>query len=73
MRGTTKTRDRMGLAEIGFDVIAITDIICVLPLAINNCDAVVIGSRPVPTDPGSRIPGLVAPLLVSHDAIIEHK
>jgi len=75
MRGTTKTRDRMGLPGIGrdpvpgfsiwhywipvpiFDVIAITDTICFMPLAINNCDAMVIGSRPVPSDPGSRIPG----------------
>ena len=30
----------------------------------------VIWSRPDPSDPGSRIPGLEAP--VSHDAIIEH-
>jgi len=59
MTGTTKTRDRIGLAEIsrdpsrvlafgtngsrvpGFDVIAISDIICFLPLAINNSDEMV--------------------------------
>jgi len=78
MRGTTKTRDRMGLEGTRsrvlafgtiwsrvpiFDVIAITDIICFLPLAINNCDAMVIGSRQVPSDPGSRISGLVAPVI----------
>jgi len=77
IRGTTKTRDRMGLAGIrsrvlafgtigsrvpGF-VFAITDIICFLTLAINNIDAMVIGSRPVPADPASRVPGLVAPVI----------
>jgi len=68
--GDYKTRDRMGVAgtrsrvlafgTIGsrvpcFDVIAITDLSVFLPLANNNSNAMVIGSRPVPADPGSRV------------------
>jgi len=67
--GSPGTRSRvLAFGTIGsrvpiFDVIAVTGIICFLPLAINHSDAMVIGSRSVPSDPGSRIPGLEAPVI----------
>ena len=67
--GSAGTRSRvLAFGTIGsrvpdFDVIAISDSICFLPLAINNSDAMVIASRPFPADTGSRIPGLVAPVI----------